>query len=144
MAPRGRPPKPIEAKRRAGNPGKRALPNGAGLAAVPAIIEAAGIADLDPLATLDTVLAAARPWLALTDGLAVVILRQTLEERTEVRGRAMAGSVEARKELRDLDRQLIGLLAQLGFDPAARARLGLAEVKAASKLEQLRQARATR
>jgi phage terminase small subunit len=41
--------------------------------------------------------------------------------------------------LRDLDKQIIGLLSNLGFDPAARARLGLAEVKTKTKLEALRE-----
>jgi phage terminase small subunit len=43
--------------------------------------------------------------------------------------------------LRDLDKQIISQLSLLGFDPAARSRLGLAEVKAQSTLEKLRQNR---
>jgi len=40
-----------------------------------------------------------------------------------------------------LDKQIVSLLSNLGFDPAARARLGLAEVKTKSVLEQLREKR---
>ena len=66
------------------------------------------------------------------------MLQSLLEERKPLRADALAGSTEARKALRDLDRQLIPLLGELGFNPAARARLGLAEVKTQSKLEELR------
>jgi hypothetical protein len=70
------------------------------------------------------------------------MLRSMLEERDGLRADAMAGSTEARKHLRDLDRQIMPLLAALGFDPASRSRLGLAEVKAKSKLEELRERQA--
>jgi hypothetical protein len=46
-------------------------------------------------------------------------------------------STEARKQLRELNREIADWLTQLGFNPTARARLGLAEVKAASTLEKL-------
>lgn len=78
-------------------------------------------------------------WLARTDAPTLAMLRSQLDEREPLREAAVAGSVEARKMLRDLDKQIIGLLSVLGFDPAARARLGLAEVKAKSKLEELRE-----
>jgi hypothetical protein len=47
-------------------------------------------------------------------------------------------STEARKQLRELNKEISDWLSVLGFDPSARARLGLAEVKAMSKLEDLR------
>jgi hypothetical protein len=77
-------------------------------------------------------------WLARTDVPALAMLRSMMEEREPLREAAMAGNTEARKHLRDLDKQLLGLLGDLGFNPAARARLGLAEVKTQSKLEELR------
>lgn len=133
--PVGRPPKTIEQKRRTGNPGKRPLPSG--LAAVPAVpLE---IHEYPAAETLERVLENGRAWLAATDSVAVAMLRESLEERSALREVVLAGGgTEARRSLRELDKQIIGLLAQLGFDPAARSRLGLAEVKAASKLEQLR------
>jgi hypothetical protein len=86
---------------------------------------------------------AGRVWLAATDSTALALLRESLEERAVVRDLVMATqSTDARKALRDLDKQIIGQLSLLGFDPAARSRLGLAEVKAASTLEKLRQSRA--
>ena len=136
----GRPPKPTEQKRRTGNPGKRALPGSAQLAAVPAI-EPEPI-DLDAHQTIEAVLAAGKAWLATSDLLAMVLLRESIEERAQLRSLVIqTQSMDARKALRDLDKQIISQLSQLGFDPAARARLGLAEVKAQSTLEKLRQAR---
>jgi len=95
--------------------------------------------DLDPAATLHTVLDAGSAWLAATDSTALAMLRESLEERSQLRAVVLATqSMDARKALRDLDKQLIAMLSALGFDPTARARLGLAEVKAASTLDKLR------
>lgn len=143
MAPRGRPPKPIEQKRRTGNPGKRALPAATSLAAVPAI-EVEPV-ELDAADTLSGVLEAGRAWLSASDTLAVVMLRESIEERTTLREIVLAtGSSDARKSLRDLDKQIILQLSSLGFDPAARTRLGVAEVKAQSTLQRMQADRARR
>jgi phage terminase small subunit len=67
------------------------------------------------------------------------MLRESIEERSALRALVMQSqSTDARKALRDLDKQIISQLSLLGFDPAARSRLGLAEVKAQSTLEKLR------
>lgn len=132
----GPPPKPIEQKRALGNPGKRALPGGAALAVVAPVERT--MADQSPLSAFDLVLHRGVSWLAETDAPSLALLRSLLEEREPLREQAFAGSSEARKSLRDLDKQITPLLSQLGFDPAARSRLGLAEVKAASKLEGIR------
>ncbi|CAB5217767.1 hypothetical protein UFOVP209_14 [uncultured Caudovirales phage] len=138
----GRPPKPVEQKRALGNPGKRSLPGGANLAAV-APIESTP-ADLDPVDTFAAVISHGQMWLAATDSIALALLREALEERSALRHLVMATqSADARKALRDLDKQIIGQLSVLGFDPAARSRLGLAEVKAQSTLEKLRKNRGT-
>ena len=133
---------PTERKRALGNPGKRALPDRTvgNLAAVPAV--ASEPSDLDTAAALESVMFAGRVWLAATDSVALSMLRESLEERQALRDVVIATQSEtARKALRDLDKQIIGQLSLLGFDPAARSRLGLAEVKAASTLEKLRQSR---
>jgi hypothetical protein len=140
MPPTGRPPKPIEQKRRTGNPGKRALPKAGTLAAVPAV--AMEPDELDPATTFAAVLDDGRVWLARTDAVGLAILRESLEERAELRDVVLSsGSADARKALRELDKQIVGHLSTLGFDPSARARLGLAEVKAATTLEKLRRSR---
>jgi 5-formyltetrahydrofolate cyclo-ligase len=53
-------------------------------------------------------------------------------------------NLKARSALRDLERQIISQLALLGFSPSDRARLGIAEVKKESKLEELLRRKAER
>jgi hypothetical protein len=137
MARTGRPPAPLEAKKKRGTARPDRVPNLGNLAAVPAAqLEPA---EMDPAAALEVVLEAGRVWLAATDSVALAMLREALEERTVLRAAVFVSqSPDARKALRELDKQIIGQLSALGFDPAARSRLGLAEVKAASTLEKLR------
>jgi len=138
MARTGRPPKPVEQKRKTGTlrPG-RTPGGGAALAAVPAVqLEPT---EMDPHASMLSVLDAGAPWLASTDAPKLSLLRESLEERAVVRELVMAGGgKEMRTALRELDKQIQSLMSELGFDPAARARLGLAEVTAASRLSQIR------
>ena len=110
-----------------------------------AVVDPAGpVDDRSPADAFDQVLADGVHWLARTDAPALALLRSLLDEREPLRVDAVAGSSEARKHLRDLDKQIISLLGQLGFDPASRARLGLAEVKAQSVLEKLREKQSKR
>lgn len=95
--------------------------------------------EADPHDVFAQVMADGVVWLGRTDLPALAMLQSLLEERAPLRVDAIAGSSEARKHLRDIDKQIISLLSELGFNPAARARLGLAEVKAKSKLEELRE-----
>jgi len=141
MARTGRPPKPIEQKRLAGNPGKRRLPSGTELALVAPVQR--GALDLRADEVLDAVLGKGVAWLSETDGPKLVILREQLEERQSLRDAVLAGTGD-RRALRDLEKQIAEALSLLGFDPAARSRLGLAEVKAASKLEGIRASQAKR
>lgn len=145
MARTGRPPKPIEDHRRTGTYNATRHGKRGALVAVDAV-NAAEVTPFqrDALAVLDEVLDYGVHWLARTDAPSIVLLRDLLEERAIVRADALAGSTEARKALRAIDKQVTGLLADLGFNPAARARLGLAEVKAQSKLEELRERQARR
>jgi phage terminase small subunit len=135
-----RPPKPIEQKRKVGrtpntDSGGRPLPSRANLAVIPAAEPA--LQELPPASAMERILSDGVEWLGSTDVPALAMLREALEERAGVRERAMAGSSEARKELRELDKQILSQLSALGFDPTARARLGVAEVKRASALESL-------
>jgi hypothetical protein len=140
MAPRGRPPTPTEVKKRRGTARGDRVPNLSNLAAVPAVMPEP--VELDPVSALDYVLSAGQIWLAQTDTLALAMLREAIEERASLRAVVMATqSAEARKALRDLEKQILAQMSALGFDPSGRSRLGLAEVKSATKLEQLRRAR---
>jgi hypothetical protein len=51
---------------------------------------------------------------------------------------------DERKALRALDREIVNNLSLLGFSPSDRTRLGVAEVKKQSKLEELMQKKAQR
>lgn len=138
----GRPPKPTEEKRRLGNPGRRPIAGGAELAVVEPL--PVTMADQSPRDAFEKVMQRGVTWLASTDAPAVALLREMFEERGELKALVDGGASSERRHLRELDKQIITLLSQLGFDPAARSRLGLAEVKAASKLEALRASQAKR
>lgn len=126
------PPKPIEQKRRTGNPGKRKLPDGGSLALVGPIQAEAW--QLDPMDALERVLGSGASWIGETDAPTVSLLRRALENAERA---WQSGSI---RDVIEAQKHAASLMSQLGFDPTARARLGLAEVKAASTLEKLRSA----
>jgi hypothetical protein len=133
----GRPRKPTEEKRRLGNPGKRPLPSKG------QVVELAEVVPLEversPVTVIADVLSAGAVWLAETDVALLALLRESIEERAELRELVMSvGDPADRRSLRDLDKQIVGMLSSLGFDPSARSRLGLAEVKRVSKLDELK------
>jgi hypothetical protein len=140
MAPSGRPPKPIEQHKRHGTFNATRHAGKADLA----LVEPVGVLDdFDPAVVFDQVMAQGVGWLARTDAVALAMLRELLRERSELRPIA-SGSMEARRALRELDKLIVSMLGQLGFDPASRTRVGLAEVKTMSKLEQMQAARDNR
>ena len=134
MAPRGRPPKPVEQHRRTGTY-NAAKHNRGALVAVAAVDSAPH--DHTPADVFDQIMLAGAAWFAQTDAIQLAMLRESLEERARLVPVAEA-STEARKQLRELNREIADWLSQLGFNPAARTRLGLAEVKAASTLQKMR------
>jgi hypothetical protein len=127
---------PIEERRRLGNPQRRPIPGGGNLAAVPAI--EARSWDLAPDAALQRVLGAGVGWLAESDAVQVALLREAL------RVAADADRVGSLRERLEAIKVASSLLSELGFTPSARARLGLAEVKAMSRLEAMQAARRPR
>ncbi len=79
-------------------------------------------------------------WLKQTDLDLLQITCEQLDERDSLRIFVL-DNMEAwheRAALRVLERDIQANLSQLGFTPTARQKLGIQEVKAASKLEQLR------
>ena len=98
------------------------------------------IPDFDPAAVFEDVLAEGVSWLAITDSPTLAMLRSMMQERRELRVLA-DGTMEARRALRELDKSILSCLGQLGFDPTARSRLGLAEVKAEDALERIKSRR---
>ena len=162
----GRPPKPIELKRLTGNPGQRKLPDKATTvtlvpvegAPAPITLDQNGrelwrraqeravwLSDLDLVALEDLCstwddVCAMRKAIA-EDGL-------ILEEPIVTPAGHVVGDKKVPhpliKELRAAQKQLHAIGSALGFDPTARSRLGLAEVKRQCKLEELAPARQTR
>lgn len=164
MAARGRPPKPIEVKRRLGT---------ARADRVPAKSETVALRPADGIPPVPSTLGksgrafwtqawrAAQAWLSPDlDVVAVESACQLVDQIAEMRRQVAddglllsepivtpAGMVVGDrqvthpllKELRAAEKQLQSWLSTLGFDPTARSRLGLAEVKRQSALQQLLQ-----
>jgi hypothetical protein len=133
------PPRPVEQKRLLGNPGKRALPE-------PAVVLWSG--RVDPP---DSIGAAGRVlWSRVFDEgeiwvsprLDVTLLERVCRalDRAVVLEELFDADPSDRKlvmSINETDRLIMSGLGLLGFSPADRARLGLAEVKRRSKLEEL-------
>jgi len=100
----------------------------------------AGDHELTVEQAMDRVLERGVHWIAASDAVAVALLREAVEDYAELRG---MGAMAA-KDVREARKQVMDLLSRLGFDPTARSALGLAEVKAQSKLEGLLADRAAR
>jgi hypothetical protein len=143
----GRPPKPIEQKRLTGNPGKRALPD---ISTVQQIERAITIPEPGrPLLKYgrelwDKVWGAGLNWISPTTDMELLLMTcELVDERWNLRVKVMQNDdSRMRRGLRDLDRLIIGNLSLLGFTPSDRSRLGLAEVKAQSKYQQLMEMKA--
>ncbi len=147
MAQKGRPPKPLEEKRRLGNPGKRALPSEN--AVVP--LEAASSVP-DPLRPLgkmgmdfwERTWTVGMNWISPKADIELMMMTaEMIDERAILRNLVFqdrnADRPKLRAGLRELEKQIQSNLALLGLSPADRARLGLAEVKRQSKLAELKQ-----
>jgi len=147
--PAGRPSKPIEQKRLLGNPGRRPLPESGSLQILPAISEIP-----EPSRPLlkygrelwDNVWEQGLNWISPnTDSEILLMTCEMIDERWNLRVKVMqTDDSKMRRGLRELDRQIISNLSLLGFTPSDRSRLGVAEVKALSKLEQLMEMKANR
>lgn len=144
MATRGRPPKPTEIKRLTGNPGKRKLPTEGSLVLLPSMYEVPE--PPRPLITQaakdlwERVWSMGQTWLSPTTDIELLLMTcENVDERWNLRVKVLKDNrPEERRGLRDLERQIVTNLSLLGFTPTDRTRLGVAEVKRVSKLEELR------
>lgn len=137
----GRPAKPIEQKRLLGNPGKRALPE--------STIELASISEIPqpprPLLKYgldfwDRTWGMGRTWLSQESDMELLLITcELIDERWNLRAKTMQEEESARnrRSLAAVTAQLVSNLSLLGFSPSDRSRLGVAEVKAQSRLEEL-------
>lgn len=147
--PAGRPSKPIEQKRLLGNPGKRALPDEGTIALIPMATSTP-----EPTRPLlrygrelwDKVWDTGINWISPnTDTELLLMTCEMIDERWNLRVRVMTDNdPKDRRGLRELDRAIVSNLSLLGFSPSDRSRLGIAEVKKMSKLEELMAKKAQR
>ena len=137
MAHVGRPPKPIEQKRRLGNPGKRPL---RALTVIPAVA-ITEVAD-GPIVTA-LVESGAAAWIGATDMPTVRLAQRLWDDMERLRSALdVEWSEPAFRAYRDVVKELRACLSLLGLSPSDRSRLGVAEVKARSRLEELMDRRA--
>jgi hypothetical protein len=140
--PAGRPPKPVEQKRMLGNPGKRSLPSSSEIIVMDQALETP-----EPPRPLlkygrdlwDRVWGMGATWVSQkTDIELLVMTCEMVDERWNLRVNVMqTNDPRLRRGLRELDRQIVSNLSLLGFTPSDRSRLGVAEVKAKSKLQEM-------
>lgn len=154
MARTGRPPKPLEQKRRSGrtpstDSGGRPLPEPATVVALPM---AAGVPDspidfgLEARRLWERVWAAGITWISPDSDIEAAEQACRLADDIEIardRYRATRDPGDGRLVVQ-FSKALADALGSLGFDPASRSRLGVAEVKRASALDELIARRATR
>jgi P27 family predicted phage terminase small subunit len=154
--PNGRPAKPMEQQRALGNPGHRKLPDaplpGEGLESVSSIpVTPADLTDEGQALWAHT-WEAGRQWLSPEADYQVVwLLCQAHQEIVTMLGEFADGSATRTyissngsivshpyiAQIKDLRVQMTSWLAALGFSPADRARLGLAEVRVRDELDDL-------
>lgn len=143
--PVGRPPKPVEQKRRAGNPGKRPLP--ATTIAIPTSpIAPIPHRPLGPAAQQfwERVWSVGFTWISpQMDVELLQMVAEQIDERVALRMRVLKqNDWRDRAALRSLDAQVLDCLSLLGFTPVDRARLGFVEVKIKNELEEFRKRKA--
>lgn len=149
MAQMGRPPVPIEQKRLLGNPGRRPLPEPESLQQLERINKVP-----EPPRQLfeagqafwNRVWESGLNWISPHSDLELLVMTcEQIDERVRLRTSVWNNNrSDERKALRALDREIVNNLSLLGFTPADRTRLGVAEVKKQSKLEELLQKKAQR
>lgn len=140
--PAGQPPKPAEVKRLTGNPGRRALPSLAEVAPLPmatATPEPPAELREDGLSLWNQAWATAITWLSPDSDMKAVVHACLLADDLAVaraRYRATTEPADGRI-LVNLSDAFAKSLSALGFDPVSRTRLGVAEVKRVSAIDEL-------
>jgi len=135
------PARPIEQKRLLGNPGKRAMPKASEMIE----LEGGYVEPLRPLEYAgkqlwDSVFKHGSLWISSrTDVHLLLMTCEQLDRREDLRSLLVEDMAEKNILIRliELEKTIAGNLSLLGFTPSDRSRLGLAEVKAQSKLEQI-------
>lgn len=160
--PVGRPAKPVEQHRLAGNPSKKQLPDapmpGHGLQSAEGVPAAPFLGE-NGLALWNHVWVAGRTWLSPESDQTIVtmlceaqddyaLIRDLLNSGAEPRFYITANGQMVTHplvvQLQNLRAQMTSWLAAIGFSPADRSRLGLAEVRVRDELDELNRRRVER
>jgi P27 family predicted phage terminase small subunit len=160
--PAGRPAKPTEQHRAAGNPSKKKLPAaplpGEGLPSVAGIPTPPSLGE-DGQRMWATVWSAGRAWLSPDSDYTIVkMLCEAHDEHELIRRQIATGVVERFyvtangqmvthplvTQLGALRAQMTAWMSAIGFTPSDRARLGLAEVRVRDELDELTRRRSER
>jgi hypothetical protein len=143
--PVGRPPKPVEQKRRAGNPGKRPLPETT-IAIPTSPVAPVAHRPLGPAGQQfwERVWSVGFTWISPQMDIELLqVVAEQIDERVALRMRVLKqNDWRDRAALRSLDAQVLDCLSLLGFTPVDRARLGFVEVKIKNELEEFRKRKA--
>jgi hypothetical protein len=142
------PAKPIELKRKLGNPGKRAMPGEGELMT----IDGGFREPLRPLGEAgqqlwDEIYMVGGMWISPQSDTQLLQMTCELLDRREILREEFLADPTERKvnmSLLETEKLIQTSLSLLGFTPSDRSRLGLAQVKAKSKLEELMDRRANR
>jgi len=147
--PAGRPPKPIEQKRKNGNPGQRKLPDLKNVIALPQIKNQPPIHLSESGKKIWLEVRELAPWVASTDGKLLVELCEKMDRKYALQAKLNASEFVLYTDkgyaysnplfgmLNTVENDIIKILSLLGLTPIDRSKLGVAEVTTKGKLAQL-------
>jgi len=142
------PRKPNELKRAQGNPGGRKLPELASVLSLPQVSNAPAHLS-DPMKQLWDDIRERASWIAETDASSLQLLCEKFDRRSELQAKLQASDYVLYTDkgyayanplvgmLSTVETEIFKILGSLGLTPSDRSRLGVAEVKRASALDEL-------
>lgn len=145
----GRPPKPVEQKRKNGNPGQRKLPDLKNVIALPQIKGDAPLHLSVAGQKMWTDVRSMAPWIANTDAKLLIELCEKMDKKYELKEKLAATDYVLFTDkgyayanplfgmLNTVENDIVKLLSLLGLTPIDRSKLGVAEVTTKGKLAQL-------
>jgi len=136
------PAKPLEVKRALGNPGKQKLPKLADTVSLPAgRVEPHQPLDWAGMLLWDRVFNVGKTWISPQSDVELLLLTcKQLDRQVILESRFVAdpSDFHTSRQLLELENAIVRNLSLLGLTVDARSKLGLAEIKAETKMEQLR------
>ena len=145
----GRPPKPVEQKRKNGNPGQRKLPDLKNVIALPQIKNQPPIHLSESGKKIWLEIRELAPWVATTDGKLLVELCVKMDRKYALQAKLNASEFVLYTDkgyaysnplfgmLNTVENDIIKILSLLGLTPIDQSKLGVAEVTTKGKLAQL-------